>query len=341
MVASENTGLGLPRGIAILHTLRFANSANEALEMQMGYPHGDEAFGLWADVGGNAFCFESGKPEIVRRPGYIDETDFIFSSNNCVSKGLACEGDTYIEHAGYLGNNGSSFSSIPRNLEMWNMLHYYNGQVDLNFVKMIYRYAGNPPAYPTIEEASSVYIKAKGKGWDQKIGNQLNSHVGIALPDNGNEGLYYVCTGCASRVAYPLVALPDGINYIINPTRTYYQLKLGPSPLQVVIEARARSQFELYYATDELGKLECLKDNYFALDKIRNEALTEYFKGEYYLSSEVSGDSSGNDSIYKCSKALRDFARCQTLARQVYEYIIPPATKPEALGLRPYGYWEK
>jgi hypothetical protein len=221
------------------------------------------------------------------------------------------------------------------------MLHYYRGKVNLDFVRMMYRFSGNPPDYPTIEEASSVYMSKKGKGWDQKICNQLNSVVVIALPDNGNEGLYHVCQGCAARVAYPLTPLPDGINYVINPTRSFFQLRLASDPLEMITSARAQAQYELYYAKAELDKLNCLQDNYFALNSLFNEAMTAFFKGEYYLSPVVSGITKGNEYIYKCARALRAFTRSQAIAQQVYNFLVVPATDPDAFGLKPFGYWEK
>ena len=121
-----------------------------------------------------------------------------------------------------------------------------------------------------LEEASAAYCDTKGKGWDQKICNQLNAVVGIVLPDSGDEGLYYVCTGCAARVAYPLLPLPDGLSYTIAPTYSFYQLKLASSPEQVVTSARAQAQYDLYYTNLELRKLNYLNDGYAALDEIFN-----------------------------------------------------------------------
>ena len=340
-VAKENPGDGLPRGIANLHTLRFANNVKEALQMQLSYPRGAEAGGLWADTTGNALCIESSEPEAVRRSGYLEENDFIFATNNCICKDLGGKDDSYIPHAGYLGDTASTFNSIQRNLEIWNMLHYYQGKVDKDFIKMVYRFSGNPPEYPTIEEASAAFMVQKGKGWDQKVGNQLNSVVCVTLPDNGNEGLYYVCQGRIARVAYPLIPLPDGMNFVINPTHSFYELKLASNPLEVVTAARTRAQFDLYYSNLELFKIDCLKEHYFALDNLFNEAMTAYIKGEYYLSPAISYGLKGNETIYKYAKALRAFTTCQALARKLYNYLVPPAVNPDALGLKPYKYWEK
>jgi len=330
-------GIGIPRGVAVLHTLRFANKASEALDMQLAYPRGIKAGGLWIDVDGNAFCIECRDPEVVRQSGHLDENNFIFATNNCLCKELGCEGEVYVPHAGWLGTHSMSISSIPRNLEMWNMLHYYQGEVDLDFAKMMYRFPGKPPNYPTLEEASADYSATKGKGWDQKICNQLNSVVGIMLPDSGNEGLYYISTGCAARVAYPLIPLPDGLSYTIASTHSFYQLKLASEPEQVVISARTQAQYDLYYANVELRKLNYLNDGYAALDELFNQAVTEWFSGEYYLSHVISGMTTGNESIYYYAKALRAFTRCQALARQVYNSLIPPATCPEDLGFDCYS----
>ena len=331
-------GIGIPRGVTTLHTLRFANTAAEALDMQLAYPHGIKAGGLWADKGGNAFCIECREPKAIRRPGYVDEQDFIFATNNCLSRELGGKDLTWVSHAGWLGGNSINISSIPRNLEMWDMLHYYQGKVDLDFVKMMYRFTGKPPDYPTLEEASATYLANKGKGWEQKICNQLNAVVGITLPDNGNNGLYYVCTGCAARTAYPLLPLPDGLTYTIAPIHSFYQLKLASGPEEVVTSTRARAQYNLYYANVELRKLS-LNDGYAALDAIFDQAVTAWFSGEYYLGAAVR--STRNESVYKYAKALRAFTRCQALAEHVYSSLVAPASSPEDLGLKPFGYWEK
>jgi hypothetical protein len=337
-VAMENRGRGLPRGIAILHTLRFANSTNEALEMQLAYPRSGKAGGLWADIVGEALCIESAEPEYIRRPGYLEETDFIFATNNCICKESGKEGDAHILHAGYLGNNVESFSSIPRNLEMWNMLHFYRGKINLDFVRMMYRFSGNPPDYPTIEQASNAYIQKKGDGWDQQICNKLNSVVCIVQP---YDRVYHVCQGCAARIAYPHTAFPDGVNYVVNPTHSFYQLELADKPLDVVISARERAQYNLYYADIELGKLGDKTDNHFELNNLYNQATTTYLEGEYYFSPAVSGGTTGNETVYKYAKALRAFTRTQALAQQVLDFMSPPPTSPEELGLKPFRYWEK
>ena len=337
---------GVPEGVANLHTLRFANHAAEAKEMQLSYPSGDGfAGGFWADIQGNAYVIESREnPRAVRRPGDYDERDFIYSTNNALCKELGhCQnpppqGNQYIRQGGWLGT-GATISSVPRNLGLWNMLHRYHGQVDLDFVKMVSRFSGNAPAYPTLEEADRAYYKTQGKDWDNKMCNLENGVVGIMLPDNGPGGLYYVASGCPARIAYPL--LPYGHYYRIEPVFSYYQLKLASNPQQTVKAAKDRAQYELYYANQELRKLSYADCAYAPLDKIFNKAATEWHKALYYEDHVQGNRAKETQAVYLWAKALRAYTRCQALAKEVYNALLPPATKPEDLGLKPWGYWEE
>ena len=155
--------MGSRKALANLHTLRFANSAAEAKDMQLAYPSGDGfAGGFWADIQGDAYIIESGEnPRAIRRPGDYGERDFIYSTNNALCKELAhCQnpppkGNVYVPHGGWLGT-GATISSVSRNLGLWNMLHHYHGQVDLDFVRMVSRFPG---------EATSPSNPGRG-GWD-------------------------------------------------------------------------------------------------------------------------------------------------------------------------------
>ena len=337
---------GIKEGIANIHTLRFAQNAAEARDMQLAYPSGDGfAGGLWADIQGSAYDIECREnPRVIRQAGDYGEVDFLYSTNNAISKELGhCqdpppEGNVYIPHGGWLGT-GATISSVPRNLEIWNMLHNYHGKIDVDFVKMIWRFVSQPPFYPTLEEADAAYYKTKGEGWDQKIGSLFNALTAIVLPDDGDEGLYYLCGGRAARVGYP--HLPGGHYYPIAPPHSFYELKLASGPEAFTQAARDRAQYGLYYADQELRKLNYPDAAYAPLDAIFNQAATEWYKGRYYHDPVILGKTSGNETIYKCGKAVRAFTRCQAFARQVYNVLIPPATKPEDLGHLPWEYWTK
>jgi len=69
---------------------------------------------------------------------------------------------------------------------MWNLLHNYHGEVDLEFAKMTWRFPAETPS---------------GE-FEFRICNLNMVGLGIAQPDVGDEGLYYVSTGYPARVAY-------------------------------------------------------------------------------------------------------------------------------------------
>ena len=337
---------GLGEGIAILHTLRFANNAKEAEDMQFSYPCGKGFIGgFWADTRGDAFIIECKKnPKAVRKAGDYGERDFLYATNNALHKELGhCQkspskGTVYIPHGGWLGT-GTTISSVPRNLEMWNMLHHYHGKVDFEFAKMMWRFASQAPFYPTLEEADATYYATQGAGWDQKIGNLSNAAVGVMLPDDGNEGLYYISNGCVARRAFPHV--PRGYYYRIAPTYTFYQLKLTADQEGMAAAAKERAQYELYYANNELRKLAYSDIAYAPLEIIFNKAATEWHVGQYYLDPVFLGKVKGNEYVCQLGKAIRAFAKCQAFAKQVYNSLVPPATRPEELGHLPWEYWTK
>ena len=339
-------GGGVKEGIAIIHTLRYAQNAMQAKDMQLAYPSGDGfAGGFWADTEGNAYIIECREnPAAIRQAGDYGEVDFLYSTNNALCKELShCqnpppEGNIYIPHGGWLGT-GATISSIPRNLQLWNSLHHYHGQINLDFVKMMWRFTTRPPLYPTLEKADAVYDRTKGEGWDQTIGSLFNALVGIMIPDNGDEGLYHVSSGRAASVAYS--HRPGGHYYPIAPTHSFYELELAPSPKDLTDAAKNRAQYELYYANQELRKLTYSDVAYAPLDALFNRAATEWYKGQYYIGKLLTGKAGGNETVYKWGKAVRAFTRCQALAKQVYESLVPPPTRPDNLGLMPWEYWTK
>ena len=223
---------------------------------------------------------------------------------------------------------------------MWNALHNYHGKIDLEFVKMIWRFPSKAPDYPTLEEADIKLYAKKGFGWDTHVGNLGNGLVGIMLPDNGDKGLYYACVGPAGRKAEPLTT--GWHFYHIAATHTFFELQLASKPELIVAAAKKRAQYDLYYANKELRKLTYRDIPYAPLDAIFDKAAAENQKGDYYL--VLAQKTKGNESINNYAKTVRAFTRCQTYARQVYESLVPPADNPADLGLGEWfgswGEWE-
>jgi hypothetical protein len=340
----EKPGYGIPQILAIQHTLRFACNANEALALQLGYPPGIPAAGLWADTGGQAFNLECRDPQTIRRSGDYGERDFLYATNTCMAeslqpflKNMFGWPINYVPHGGW---NTDDMNSVRRSLCMWNALHNYHSAVDLNFVKMLWRFPSQPPAYPTIEEAEIQLHNTQGAGWDSHIGNLANQMVGIVQPDIGDHGLLHICTGPAGRQAEPLSS--GFYFYPTAPTHTFYELQLAPRPVDIVNLAQKRAQRDLYSANQELRKLTYMDVPYARLEAIFNRAATEFQKGDYYWG--LTHGSNKKESICKLAKALRAFTKSQGYARQVYESLVLPPNKPTDLGLREWfgkwGQWE-
>ncbi|MDD5702389.1 MAG: hypothetical protein PHU23_10120 [Dehalococcoidales bacterium] len=344
LYGKDEPGTGVPDILSAQHTLRFASNADEASEMQLAYPHGIRASGLWADKGGRALVLECRNPQTVRRPGDNGERDFLYVTNNSLNPDLKHLLENhfgwellYIPHGGW---NTDDMNSVRRNLCMWNALHNYHGDIDLDFVKMLWRLPSRPPDYPSLEEAENALYRTKGLGWDTHINNLANGMVGIMQPDDGDKGLYHACAGPAGRQAEPLTA---GWHYYpIKATHTFFEIQLAASPVEIAGAARMRAKYDLYDANRELRKLTCRDVPYASLDAIFNQAATEIQKGEYYLG--LNKGASGSASVCYLAKAVRAFTRCQAYARQVFESLIPPASKPTDIGLGEWfgegGKWE-
>ena len=329
------TFYGLPPAITTPHTLRFANNANEAKDMIIGMT--TDSRGLWADIHGNNWDVECNEDPKVRKAGDNGERDFLYATNNALIKDLVQEGESYIPHLGQWGSR-ASISSTARNAEMWNMLHNYHGQVDLEFAKMMWRFPGTIK-FDSIEEAEAVYMKTLGAGWDQHIANLSNSSPSIGIPDNGNNGLWYVPQG--RLVRFSNVHSPGNHYYHPNATFTFYEVKLDETPQKAVAAAGDRAHYDLYYANRELSKLTWSDVAFAPLNEIFNKAAEEWIRGEYY--KILAGKTKGNESVLNLGRAMRAYTSAQAYAKQVFEALVPPPAKPEDLGLReylgPWGEW--
>ncbi len=333
---------GVPTFFGIIHTLRYADTSAEALRLQTSYP--GHAGGLWADTNGDVFCLECRDPLAVRRAGDAGENDFLYAANNIITEDEQLAAflpkhptlpTRYVPHAGYVAHGGT-ISSIPRNLQMYDLLSNYHGQVDVEFAKMTCRFAGDPPAYATLEEADAAYYDTQGKGWNQTIAGLSTEMVGVMVPD---ERLCYLSSFGVGRVAHS--HYPGGHYYPVEQTHSFYQLKLDRDPVRVVTVAKERGRYDLYYAGQALRKLTHWDLPYAPLSELFDRAATEWIKGDFYLTR--ANGTVGNESVCDYGRALRAFARCQAVATQVYEALVPPPATPSDLGLRewggPWGQW--
>jgi len=323
-VRERDQDYGISWFCGLPHMIRFCSNAREARKMitdwQIDIP---ENFHL-ADTRGNAWVVEkTAALQAVRKSGDFGERDFLFSTNNylCGKMKVTKKGGFIGEHGGY------GAYSAPRNHLFWDMLHNYHGNIDEDFMKMILRFPGNPPPVPP------------SGGWSAKICRPSNSWVAVAVPDDGDRGYAWLCTGPAGRVIHSSMAF-DGTtmrtNYLYpGGTHTFYQMHLAKNPDSSTRLAKGSAADAIATAYEKLMDLKYTDPGYAALERIHDRAVSEYFQGNAWYHRWASRP--GNRPLQWLSKAATLYTRAQAHARQVFEALVSPPTAPSDLGLKPFG----
>jgi hypothetical protein len=350
---------GIQSDIAIRHTLRYADNAEQAVKLTLNYETtGDFAGGgyygtggFWVDKEGSAFVIErSDAPAVIRKPGDCGEKDFMYATNTLLSRELGKDGEEYVEHGGWLKKAVAPCRdlSVSRNLYAFNLFSDYHGQIDLEFMKMVWRFRSDPlpvKAPPDVwEQEAMTYYRGGGcEGWET-LGRVTNACVIITVPA---DKLYFVSTTYPAKepaVGHPQEFHgPDGTRWLAHATRAFYRLRLGSSPAEVMQAAKYQAETDLFLTDRELRKLDYHDPAYAPLDAIFNQAVIEWTKGDFWrgpdgIGSTLTKKPPEEEGVYYWSRATRAFVRCQLLARKVYEALVPPPTKPSDLGLKPWKY---
>lgn len=320
----EDSGYGLAWSCSLPYLARFSDNAVEArdrlVKWQINIPENFH----FVDTRGNAFVVEkTAALQCVRKSGDFGEKDFLFSTNNylCEKMKPTKEGEFIGAHGGY------GAYSAPRNKFIWDMLHNYHGKIDIDFAKMILRFPGSPPPYPP-----------QG-GWDAVFCRPTNLWTAVVMPDNGNNGTAYICTGPVGKILHASIA-SDGsvmqpIYKYIDGTHTFYRLLLAEDPLSMAEAAHDCAGDDISAAYSQLMLLNYSDPGNFGLNSLYGKAVREYFEGINFLNKARLTEA--DDSLFYLSKAVTYFTRSQAHARQVYEELVPPPTSPSDLGLNPFG----
>lgn len=344
----EKPGYGLPAVIHLQHTLRFCDTAEQALEMQLSYPPGQKASGLWVDTEGGNFVLESRDPLSVRHAGDYGEEDFLYASNTQLGKDLgrfASTGvgyslgwpTTYYEHGGW---NTDDLDSVRRNFQMWNAMHNYKGHIDQSFMEMLWRMPSKAIEDDDIQASEKRFMATYGEGWDSYIGNLGNCFLAIMKPDNGDNGIYSVCLGAPGLHAQPLTT--EFYFFPTDPLHVFVDITLAKDAPAVCHAMQRSNQFALYDANKALRKLTYHDVAYAPLDAQFNRAAIDTQQGEYWLAQATAAQ--GNEQIRLYAKSTRAFARSQALAKNISLMLDPPAEFPQDLDLQEWfgawGQWE-
>jgi hypothetical protein len=319
-----DTNYGLSWSCSLTHIVRFANSANEARDMLLPWQINIPENFHFVDVNGGACVVEkTAAVQSVRKPGDFGERDFLYSTNNYLNKEMmpTKKGGFIKQHGGY------GAYAAPRNLMLWDMLHNYHSHIDVEFMKMMLRFPGDAPPNPP-----------EG-GWDAKVCRPSNSWVSVLLPDDGDEGVAYICTGPAGRVIHSSTAsngekMRSSYPYIKG-THTFYKLTLAANPKEAVKAAQKAASMNIAIAYKKLMYLNFTDTGYAALDELYSLANAEYYQGKISFNKALLA--SGNEYFYHLAKAATAFTKSQAHAQQVYEALVPAPTSPSNLGLKPFG----
>src|SRR5262249_33870133 len=146
-----------------------------------------------------------------------------------------------------------------------------------------------------------------------------------AIPDDGNNGVYYVSTGAIARQTGP--AYPGAHQYQPEKTFSWFQLRLAESPQAVTEAARAQARQNVDAAEKELNKAHLKSTVARPLKEILRKAENKLAEGEdRFRDANRDSKAAGNNAVYGYSKATRLFTAAQAYSNQVYEALIPPPT---------------
>ena len=353
-------GYGVRRAASVVHIMKFAYSAKDALEMELAMPIGDVGSGDQGTVGGfyaddnYGYVIEGRKdPVAIREAGLMGETDFLYANNSAIhpdvvkSEWMSKTKDQWIwdPHGGWKPKK-----AVGMTKSIGLFLQWASGRLSTNEVMLRGMMMGYANSCERNNYAFSKLDYAKGKidpeylkmmyrnggilpegSWRKIVKNYKKTgdwgKISIGHASNAliaimkpSEGLFSLCTGPAKRGLSPL--LPGSNLPIFNETNSFWEIKLSSSPSGVAEYAKKRAQEYIADALAVLTKLEATNSAYKSLKHLLNQAQSELKEGKAYEdSAEATVD---NEALYNLAKATRSYTRAQVKAKQVFNALIPP-----------------
>jgi hypothetical protein len=204
-------------------------------------------------------------------------------------------------------------NSGNRNRYFYRMMYAGFGRVDLEYMKMIFRNGGTIPEGQWDQIVKDY--EREGRWGEISTGHASNAMTVVAKP---GEGLYCMCTGPAKRGLAPM--MPSAAIPIYRETNAFWEIKLGPAPEEVVTYARSKAAEYLGLARERIREIEKTSPAYQPLHELVNLAELEFEAGKH----EYREGESGNDRLFRLSKALRAYTRAQVRALQACQALVPP-----------------
>jgi hypothetical protein len=357
-------GYGIRRGMSVLHVLRFANTAREALAMELSFPVGDAgldpantAGGFYADSEYGYIAESRKSPLAIREAGLLGETDFLYA-NNSAAHPLAEQAGwmkpyrnlwTWDAHGGWrpvtyqppvlvslrkpsgadLVNaiqNLMYFNSCGRNNYAFRALNRQIGRIDYTYLQQVYRRSGIlPPG--SFEEIAKEYKKS-GEWGEVTTGHAGNAIVAFMKP---SEGRYAVCVGPAARGLTAHAPYPH-CGPVYAETNALWEIRLASTPNGVVESAAQNARERLQEGEALLKEIGSARADFWQ-QRVRD--LLEQARGEYQHGVQLQSEAAAREepeSLYALSGATRRFNQAQVLAGQAIQLVVPPSRLPVMLG---------
>ncbi len=349
----EDWGYGIRKGVSAFHVLRFANSAKEALEMELSFPVGDvgcpmgSAGGFYADSTYGYVLESRQNPIIIREAGVMGETDFLYANNSAMhpEAGRAGWMQPDKENWGWDPQGGwypgkftafsllNAFKMKPEERILMALRNMYKnscgrgryvygafrqaaGSVDLDFMKRLYCQSGSwPPG--TLKEIRERYNRT-GEWGEYSIGHATNALVAVMKPDNGSAGIYALCVGTAARGLAP--NSPTRATPIYGETNAFWEIRLADSPVGVAAAARQRAQENIQQAVSQVSRLNTTAAAFAPLKELLDLAQSELNIGLTH--EDAAKSATGNKGVNEWARATRSFTRAQVRALQVCQALV-------------------
>jgi hypothetical protein len=351
-------GYGVRRAASVMHIMRYAETAEQALDMEMSMPIGDIGKGDQGTVGGfyaddnYGYVIEGRKePVAIREAGLMGETDFLYANNSAIhpraieSEWMSSSKDgwKYDPHGGWRPKTPTGLTKSIGVFLQWasgrlstsdmmirGMMMSYDNSADRN----LYMFNMLDSGKGKIDsEYMKMMYRIGGKlpegPFDkivkdyQKTGNWgivTTAHASNAITTvmKPSDGLFSLCTGPAKAGMKPL--FPGSIIPIYRETNAFFEIKLDETPEYMVEYAQENAEQFISQAETLLNEVSFNENTMDLLRSYLSMAKQEYSKGL----------SKGSD-LYDTAKSLRAFTRAQVRARQVINAINPPPSSPEEL----------
>jgi hypothetical protein len=354
----KHWGYGVRRAASVMHIMRYADTAKQALEIEMSMPIGDIGKGDQATVGGfyaddeYGYVIEGRKdPVAIREAGLMGETDFLYANNSVIhpdaikSEWMSSAKDLlkYDSHGGWRPKTPTGSTKSIGLFFQWASGRLSTSDMMVRGMMMAYDNSANRNNYmfkmldAAVGSIDQEYMKMMyrkgGKlpdGPYDKIvknfkktgdwGDISAAHASnvITTVMKPSEGLFSLCTGPAKSGMAPL--LPGSILPIYNETNAFFEIKLKEDPAGVVAYAKTMADEFISRAEQLLNDMNYNENSIKMLQSYLEEAKLEYLAG-----------SSNGVELYDIAKSLRSYTRAQVRARQVINAVNPPPSSPEEL----------